>query len=174
MHVRVAETSDAECLAHLLRSYLDEGFPGHVGTTADELRRDVLGATGHQHVLLVEQHGTPVGFLAWDVVYDMHWAMRGAQIVDVYVTPSGRGLGAALLLIARACREVHAIGGAFLRGGAYDRASTRTFFARVAVVAPSGDTHLSGRAFRHLARLEESSVRGLLQHLPLREWNLEP
>ena len=104
----------------------------------------------------------------------MHWAMRGAQNADLYVTPSGRGLGAALPLIACACREVWATGGAFLRGGAYDRPSTRTFFSRVAVVAPSGNTNLSGRAFRRLAQLEESSVRGLLQHLPLFEWNLEP
>ena len=174
MHVRVAGASDAECLARLLRSYLDEGYPGHRGSTADELRRDVFGSVGHQHVLLVEQHGIAVGLLAWDEVYDMHWAMRGAQIADVYVAPSARGLGAALLLIAHACRAAHAIGGSFLRGGAYERATTRRFFSRVAVVAPSGETHLSGRAFRHLAQLKDSTVRGLVHQLPLPEWNHEP
>jgi GNAT superfamily N-acetyltransferase len=173
MHVRVADASDAECLARLLRSYLDEGYPGHVGCTADELRRDVLGSSGHQHVLLVEQHGIASGFLAWDEVYDMHWAMRGAQIADIYVASSRRGHGAALLLIARACREAHALGGTFLRGSTYDRESTRRFFSRVAVVAPSGDAHLSGRAFRHLAQLNASSVRELLPGLPLLEWNHE-
>jgi hypothetical protein len=80
MIVREAVARDAECLALLLRGYLDEGFPGHAGSTADELRRDVLNPTGRQHVLLVERHGTAIGFLAWDEVYDMHWAMRGAQV----------------------------------------------------------------------------------------------
>jgi GNAT superfamily N-acetyltransferase len=173
MNVRVAGAHDAESLARLLRDYLAEGYPGHAGSTAAELRRDVLSPSGRHHVLLVERHGTAIGFLAWDEVYDMHWAMRGAQIADVYVAPSERGLGAALLVLARACRDAHALGGKFLRGGAYERASTRTFFARMAVVAPSGDAHLSGRAFRHLAQLQDESVRALLGNLPLREWNDE-
>jgi GNAT superfamily N-acetyltransferase len=58
----------------------------------------------------------------------MHWAMRGAQIADVYVSPSARGHGAALLLIAFACRDAHSLGARFLRGGAYERASTRDSF----------------------------------------------
>ena len=173
MNVRVANAHDAESLAQLLRSYLDEGYPGHAGSTPDELRRDVFGASGRQHVLLAERDDMVIGFLAWDEVYDMHWAMRGAQIADVYVAPSGRGHGTALLLIARACREASALGGRFLRGGAYERASTRRFFSRVAVVAPSGDTHLSGRAFRHLAQLQDASVRELLRRLPPLQWNHE-
>jgi hypothetical protein len=63
--------------------------------------------------------------------------------------------------------------GKFLRGDAYERASTRTFFARMAVVAPSGETHLSGSAFRNLAQLQDESVRTLLCNLPPREWNDE-
>ena len=42
-----------------------------------------------------------------------------------------------------------------------------------AVVAPSGDTHLSGRAFGQLAHLEEASVRELLHKLPPQQWNYE-
>ena len=173
MNVRLADARDAVVLAQLLRSYLDEGYPDHAGSTADELRRDVFGASGRQHVLLLESKGTTIGFLAWDEVYDMHWAMRGAQIADVYVVPAARGLGAALLLIARACQEARVVGGSFLRGGAYDRDSTRKFFLRVAVVAASGDTHLSGRAFRHLAEFQGASVRQLLEHLPPVHWNYE-
>lgn len=173
MHVRVADATDADTLARLLRSYLDEGYPGHVGCTADELRRDVLSTAGSQHILLVEQQGRAVGFLGWDEVYDMHWAMRGGQIADVYVDPPARGLGAALLLIARACRDAHTLGAKFLRGGAYERASTRAFFSRVAVVPSSGDAHLSGRAFRHLAQLQTTTVRDLLRNLPSQHWNHE-
>ena len=173
MNVRVAYADDAESLLQLLRNYLNEGFPGHAGSSADQLRRDVFNASGRQHVLLVERDGVAIGFLAWDEVYDMHWAMRGAQIADVYVAPAVRGHGAALLLIARACKETSVLGGMFLRGGAYERASTRRFFSRVAVVAPSGDTHLSGRAFRHLAQLQDASVRELLRKLPPQRWNHE-
>jgi GNAT superfamily N-acetyltransferase len=174
MNVRLADARDADSLARLLRGYLDEGFPGHAGSTADDLRRDVLGASGKQRVLLVERQGIAIGFLAWDEVYDMHWAMRGAQIADVYVDPSERGHGAALLLLAVACRDAFALGGKFLRGGAYDRASTRRFFARAAVVTPSGDAHLSGRAFRHLAQSKGTSVREILRSLPPVAWNTVP
>jgi GNAT superfamily N-acetyltransferase len=173
MNVRVANASDAECLALQLRDYLDEGYPGHAGSTAVELRRDVLTLGARHHVLLVVLRGTPVGFLAWDEVYDMPWAAAGAQIADVYVAPPARGHGAALLLITRACSESRALGGRFLRGGAYERGSTRRFYARVAVVAPSGDTHLSGRAFRQLAGLGDYPIRQLLRSLPPVEWNYE-
>lgn len=173
LHVRVANASDAECLAQLLRDYLDEGYPGHAGTSADELRRDVLIPAGRHHVLLVVLHRAPIGFIAWDEIYDMHWAVAGAQIADVYVAPSARGLGAALLLIARTCSEAYALGGRFLRGGAYERESTRRFYARVAVVGSSGDTHLSGRAFRHVADLGDQPVRRILRNLPPVEWNHE-
>jgi GNAT superfamily N-acetyltransferase len=138
------------------------------------LRRDVLSPGARHHILLVVLHGTPVGFLAWDEVYDMHWAAAGAQIADLYVAPRARAYGAALSLITRACRVAHAVGGRFLRGGAYERESTRRFYARVAVVAPSGDTHLSGRAFRHLAGLGDYPIRQLLRNLPPVEWNYEP
>ena len=41
--------------------------------------------------------------------------------------------------------ELLANGGVFVRGGAYDRESTRRSYAHVAVVRASGDTYLSAR-----------------------------
>ncbi|MDQ6829703.1 MAG: GNAT family N-acetyltransferase, partial [Gemmatimonadota bacterium] len=136
MKVRRATIGDAQTLAALLAQYLREGYPGHVGSTAEQLRQDVLGDHPRHHALLIERGGIAIGFVAWDAVYDLHWALGGAQIADLYVAPAQRGLGVALALLARVAAEVRAQGGAFLRGGAYDRESTRRFFARVAVVAP--------------------------------------
>lgn len=178
MQIRRAVGADAERLAALLAAYLREGYPGHVGATPAELRRDVLGAHLSRHprqqVLLAERGAEAAGFVAWDVVYDMHWAMAGAQVADLYVAPSARGVGVALVLVAQLCAEVRAAGGSFVRGGAYDRASTRRFYGRLAVVAPSGETHLGGRAFRSLADLAGLPTRRILAALPPVAWNFEP
>jgi len=169
--IRTPTVDDAEVLSTLLSDYLLESYPGHTGTSTEQLRRDVLAPTATHHVLLAEVGAAAIGFAAWDAVYDMHWAVGGGQIADVYVATSHRGLGVALALVARVAAEVRASGGAFLRGGAYDRASTRRAYARVAVVAPSGETHLSGRAFRRMAELADRPVREIVQSLPPREWN---
>ena len=169
--IRAATVHDADALSILLASYLRESYPSHVGSSPEQLRRDVFGQHATHHVLLGEVAGVAVGFVAWDDVYDMHWAVGGAQIADIYVAASHRGLGLALALVARVAAEVHASGGAFLRGGAYDRASTRKAYARIAVVAPSGETHLGGRAFLRLAELADRPIREILRCLPPVEWN---
>jgi len=173
MRIRAATRDDANDLARLLSDYLREGYPCHIGSTADQLRRDVLSAAPLQQVLLAEQSGHSVGFVAWNPVYDMHWAVAGAQVADLYVAPPYRGRGIALALLAQLAADVRAEGGAFLRGGAYDRQSTRKFYGRIAVIAPSGETHLSGRAFRHLADLAGKPVREMVRDLPLVAWNFE-
>ncbi len=172
MRILPATVADADALALLLADYLHEGYPGHIGANPGELQRDVLsGASGH-HVLLADRDASSIGFAAWDTVYDMHWAARGAQVADLYVIPAARGLGVALELIAAVCAGVARDGGVFLRGGAYDRPSTRTAFARVAVVdSISGDTHLSARAFQHVASLAGRPARQILRELPPVEWN---
>ncbi|HEV2179344.1 MAG TPA: hypothetical protein VGR59_03440 [Gemmatimonadaceae bacterium] len=60
-----------------------------------------------------------------------------------------------------------------LRGGAYDRATTRRFYARAGVILPSGETHLGGRALRHLAQWAGKPVREALRNLPPVAWNFE-
>lgn len=172
MRVRRATLDDADALAALLADYLRESYGGHVGSSAEQLRRDVLGPRSRHHVLMAEGNGIAIGFVAWDLVYDMHWATAGAQVADLFVVPSHRGLGTSLALIASAAADVQTNGGAFLRGGAYDRESTRRSYARLAVVAPSGDTYLAGRAFRRVAELAGRPVREIIRALPPVEWNL--
>jgi GNAT superfamily N-acetyltransferase len=171
VHVRRAAPHDADTLAALLAAYLRESYPGHLGSSAEQLRRDVLGEHSLHHILIAETRNTAVGFVAWDLVYDIHWATSGGQIADLFVIPTYRGLGVGLALVAGAAAQVLANGGRFLRGGAYDRESTRRSYARVAVVRPSGDTYLSARAFRRVAELADRPIRDILRGLPPVEWN---
>jgi GNAT superfamily N-acetyltransferase len=171
LRVRKATADDADTLAALLAAYLRESYPDHSGSSPEQLRRDVLRERSLHQVLLAESRDTAVGFVAWDFVYDMHWATSGAQIADLFVIPSYRGLAVSLALIASAAAEVLANGGGFLRGGAYDRESTRRSYARVAAVYPSGDTYLSARAFRRVAELADLPIREMFRRLPPVEWN---
>ena len=175
LEVRRALLEDAEALAALLRAYLDERHPDHRGTTADELRRDVLGDTGTQRVLLAVRGDEPIGFVAWDPVYDMHWAAAGAAIADLYVKPGARGVGVALRLVVALAAEARAEGASFLRGASFDRDSpTGRFYERIAVAFDSAECQCGGRAFRHLAGLHGEPIRTVLRSLPPREWNYQP
>ena len=171
LQVRRATADDAGVLSALLAAYLGESYPGHLGSSPEQLRRDVFAEHSLHHVLLVETRDTAIGFVAWDLVYDMHWATSGGQIADLFVVPSQRGLGVSLALVASAAAGVLAKGGGFLRGGANDRESTRRSYARVAAVHPSGDTYLSARAFRRVAELAGLPIREIVRGLPPVEWN---
>jgi GNAT superfamily N-acetyltransferase len=172
MTIRLATAGDAVGLEGLIREYLKESYPDHLGTTAAILRRDVFSGASTQRVLLADRSGRMSGFAAWDGVYDLHWAARGAQIADLYVVPAARGLGIALELLASLCGIAAGENAAFVRGGAYDRQSTRAFYSRVAIVEPTtGETHLSARAFRHVATLAGQPARAIARALPPIEWN---
>src|SRR5438105_9432942 len=103
MPIRLAVPSDAVALESLIHDYLRESYPGHLGTPAATLRHEVLGGATTQRLLLAERSDLMTGFVAWDAVYDLHWAARGAQIADLYVVPATRGLGIALELLAGLC-----------------------------------------------------------------------
>ena len=175
MLIQPAGVGDGVRLATLLHSYLAEQFPGHAGTDASTLERDVLsGATG-QRILFAVMQEQPIGFIAWHRVYDMHWAKGGAQVADLYVTPAHRGLGAALALVAAVCAETQREGGSYLQGGSFDRGSAvGRFYERFAVAFDSAECHCSGRAFRRLAELHDRPARAIVRGLPPKAWNYDP
>ncbi len=105
MEIRRARIEDATALAGLLKQYLRERHPDHPGATAEDLQRDVMSDTASHRVLLAERRGEAIGFVAWDPVYDMHWAATGAQVADLYVVPMSRGHGVALALLSGLCAE---------------------------------------------------------------------
>ena len=173
--VRAAVPDDAPAVASLVAAYLAERHPGHPGTPAATLARDVLsGASGHR-VLVAERGGSLSGSVAWDRVYDLHWAKAGIQIADLYVVPERRGGGTALRLLLAACADAGAEGAAFVRGAAYERGSrTGRLYERLAVGFDSAECHCGGRAFRTLAGLAGLAPRDAVRRLPPREWNHEP
>ena len=64
MRVRRATLDDADALAALLADYLRESYDGHVGSSAEQLWRDVLDTPSRHHVLLAEDNGIAIGFVA--------------------------------------------------------------------------------------------------------------
>lgn len=178
MEIRLATTTDAETLATLISECLAESYPGHPGTPRDVLLRDVLEplpppAAQPRIAIATRALGGSVGYIAWDPTYDLHWGSAGAHVSDLYVAPAVRGLGLAAALVAYCCAEVQAAGGAYLRGEAYDRPSTRRLYGRIAVLQPSGEVALGGRAFRVMAELAGASPRAILAQLPRVEWNYQ-
>lgn len=178
MEIRLATVADAEVIARLVAMCVAESYPGHPGAPAIALARDVFApapppAAQPRVALAVNRQGEPQGYLAWDATYDLHWAAGGAHVSDLYVAPPARGLGVAVALIAGCCAAVRAAGGVYLRGEAYDRPSTRQLYGRAAVVQPSGEVALGGRAFRRLAELAGAPPRQILAGLPPVEWNYE-
>jgi GNAT superfamily N-acetyltransferase len=176
MEIRPATITDAAQLSALVAAYVAESFPGHLGTSAERLATLLAEPERErQRILLAIRGGRPIGFIAWDRVFDLHWGKAGAQVADLYVEPPARGHGIALALVAAVCAAAQAEGASFLRGGAYDRSSaTGRFYERIAVAHDSAECHCSGRAFRRLAELAGQPARQLVRGLPPRAWNYEP
>lgn len=175
MKIRSASPVDAAIVGALLADYLRESFPGHLGTSAEVLERDVLSGASGVRVLLAESAGEAVGFTTWNRVYDIHWGKGGAEVGDLYVSQAHRGTGVALALVAAICGAAAEEGLTYLRGGSFDRASAvGRVYEHVAVAMDSAECHCSGRAFRHLASLDGQAPREILRQLPPKEWNFEP
>lgn len=175
MKIRAASPADACALAALLSDYLRESFPGHLGTPAAVLEREVLSDASNVRVLLAEVGIGPIGFVTWHRVYDLHWGKGGADVSDLYVAPAHRGTGVALALVAAVCGAADREGLTYLSGGSFDRASAvGRVYERVAVALDSAVCHCSGRAFRRLAALAGQTPREILRQLPPKAWNFEP
>jgi GNAT superfamily N-acetyltransferase len=114
-----------------------------------------------------------IGFIASVNSYDLHWCVKGGDVIDFYVSPSHRGQGAAMLLIAGLAAEVKKHEGAYLKGGAVNNPVVRQLYQKIAMCLPDGETYISGRAFRHLAELSGKSLREIVKNLPQTAWNYE-
>jgi GNAT superfamily N-acetyltransferase len=71
-----------------------------------------------------------IGFIAWVNSYDLHWCLKGGDVIDFFVHPSHRGLGAAILLITNLAAYIREHGGAYLKGGAVDNPVVRNFLPK--------------------------------------------
>jgi GNAT superfamily N-acetyltransferase len=160
-------------LAELLESYMRETYQGAWGGSAQLLEQH-LADHGVGIIVAEAPHRDVIGFVAWVDSYDLHWCMKGGDVIDFYVCPSDRGRGAALLLIAQLAADVQGCGGAYLKGGAVDNPVVRRLYRKIARCLPGGESYVSGRAFRRLAELSGKSLREIVQGLPDAAWNYEP
>jgi GNAT superfamily N-acetyltransferase len=174
LEIRPAHAGDGVAVEALLSAYLNESFPGHLGTSAVVLERDILSGASGLSILIAQREGGPIGFASWHRVYDLHWAKGGAEIVDLYVAPAHRGFGVALAMVAAVCSNAHREGLTYLRGTWFDRASpVGQLYDRIAVTAESAECHCAGQAFRRLAELNGQAPRSMLRQLPPKDWNYE-
>ena len=171
--IREAERGDVPRLEELLRAYMRETYHGEWGGTAQRLERHAFGA--EVEIIVAEAPEAEVcALVAWVHAYDLHYCMKGGEVIDLYVRPPHRGRGLALLLLTRVAAAIREHEGTYLKGGPVDDAAVRRLYRRVARCFPGGDCYVSGRAFRRLAELSGRSVREIVGNLPKTEWNHEP
>ena len=171
--IRRANRNDVPRLAELLESYMRETYQGAWGGNTQLLEQHLVGDEV-QLIVAEALNRNVIGFIAWVDSYDLHWCLKGGDVIDFYVCPSHRGRGAALLLIAKLAAEIQRDGGAYLKGGAVDNALVRRFYQKIAMCLPGGESYVSGRAFRTMAELSVKGLRQVVKNLPETAWNYEP
>jgi len=171
--IRKAVRSDIPHLTRLLEDYLRETYQSAWDGTAELLERHV--SNDDVEILVAENFKQElIAFVASTMTYDLHWCMKGGEIIDFYVAPPHRGRGAAMFLIIDLAAEIERRGGIFLKGGAVENMLVRRLYKRIAMCQPNGECYISGRAFRHLAGLSGRPLREIVKNLPKIAWNYEP
>ncbi|HEX5828526.1 MAG TPA: GNAT family N-acetyltransferase [Candidatus Limnocylindrales bacterium] len=124
--IRTAVDEDADRLAALLT---DEGYPAGPSDIARRIAR--FGAPG-SHVLVAEQAGEVLGFVAFHLIPRFETEDWFVRIVTVVVDPGARGRGIARALLADVERVGRAEGVAFLEVTAgHHRPEARKLFESV-------------------------------------------
>lgn len=171
--IRQADRSDVPSLGELLEAYMRETYQGEWGGNIRLLEQHLID--NELKIIVAETLDRKViGFVAWLASYDLHWCLKGGDVIDFFVCPSHRGRGAAILLIAELAGEVRKHGGAYFKGGAVDSPSVRRLYQKIAMNLPGGESYVSGRAFRRLAELSGESLREIVKKMPEAAWNYEP
>ena len=169
--IREASPDEVHEVAVLLRAYMLETYHEEWRGSVTRLLQDGVGA--RFRALIAALADQAVGFLAWEISYDLHHCLSGGHILDLYVADRHRARGIAVQLIARAAGIIHSEGGAFIKGRAVDSGTGTGLYERFAP-AFGNDYILGGKALRHLAAKSNVPVRELVRSLPSREWNFEP
>ena len=166
LRIREFESGDAAAVAALFAAYMVETFATSSVMTPEILLRDGRGL--HFRLMVaVDANDQPVGFAAWRPAYDLHHAMAGGEIPDLFVARNHRGRGLSIRLAAAVAREVRARGGAYLKGEVLvDDNKRLRLLHRVAIGFVGESVYVSGLAFRQLSELQESDAKALLRRLP--------
>jgi GNAT superfamily N-acetyltransferase len=171
--IRKITLDDLPQLASLLSEYMRETYRGEWGGNERRLAEDIF--EGKVKIAVAETaEGKIIAFISWIQTYDLHWCLRGGDVIDMFVSRPYRGRGLAMLLLTDTAREILDEKGAFLKGGAVDNPMVHRLYQRIAMRVSGNDYYLSGRAFRRLAELSGKKVREIVRNLPPTAWNYEP
>jgi GNAT superfamily N-acetyltransferase len=158
LRTRAFDARDADAVAALFTDYMAEIFAQPNALTPGVLLRDGQGRRFHL-MLAVDAHDRPVGFAAWRMTYDLHHAVAGGEIPDLFVARPLRGRALGVRLIAAVARAVRREGGLYLKGEALqDDLARLRLVRRLAVGFPAESVYVSGRAFRELADLADADT----------------
>jgi GNAT superfamily N-acetyltransferase len=105
-HIRFATLGDAATIIRFVRGLaaFEHEPPESVRLTADDLARDVFGATPRAEVLIAERAGEAVGFALFFHNYSTWEGRPGLYLEDLYVDEPARGAGVGrALMTALAC-----------------------------------------------------------------------
>jgi GNAT superfamily N-acetyltransferase len=171
--IRPFEPGDAAAVAALFADYMREIYGQPSALDAATLLRDGQGRGFRLMVALAGDK--PVGFAAWQPAYDLHHAVAGGAIPDLYVARAFRGRTLGMRLVATVARAVRQEGGLFVKGEVLtdDTARLRAVH-RIAVGFAGESVYVSGRAFRELADLADADIRTLVAKLPAPAASREP
>jgi GNAT superfamily N-acetyltransferase len=172
--IRAFRSSDAEAVVALFSAYMNEVFGAASPMTAERLLRDGQGLR-FSLVVAIAPRGEPVGFAAWRDAYDLHHAVSGAEIPDLFVALAHRGRGLSIRLVSAVARTIQARGGTYIKGEVLlDDPRRLRLLHRVAVGFAGESVYVSGRAFRQLAELTSTDRKGLVRGLPSPAASREP
>jgi ribosomal protein S18 acetylase RimI-like enzyme len=173
-HVRPFERRDTTGIVSLYAAFMDELFQKPTVLTAEVLQRDGDGRH-FSMVVAADRADTPIGFAAWQWDYDLHNAVRGANIPDLYVARAYRGRALAVRLVAAVASEAAREGGVYVRADVLqDDLARIKLVRRLTIGFPGESVYISGRAFRELSCLVDADMKTLVRGLPTREASREP
>jgi GNAT superfamily N-acetyltransferase len=170
-HVRNFAPDDAGAVAELFGAYMRETYGAANAMTAEIILRD---GQGHHFnlVLAVDHSDRPIGFAAWRGAYDLHHAVWGAEIPDLFIAGPYRGRALALRLVGEVARIVAAAGGKYVRGEVIPDDHRLRLVRRLAAGFLGETVFLSGSAFHTLAAVADAAPRELASRI--RSLNLPP
>jgi GNAT superfamily N-acetyltransferase len=172
--IRRFASSDAEDVTALFAAYMDETFGAPSRMTPDVLVRDGQGRYFNT-ILAVDRTDGAIGFAAWRETYDLHNAVAGSEIPDLFVARSRRGHGVSLRLVGAVARATLERGGTFVKGEILQDHQRRLRLVRRMTVGFTGEhVYISGSGLRQLAGLADSDIKTIARNLPTPDASRRP
>ncbi|WP_191757695.1 GNAT family N-acetyltransferase [Komarekiella delphini-convector] len=116
-HVRNTTQDDIPDLEKLLVAFMQETFQRTWGGTTQKLAQDGFGAE-FEMVVAEAKNQQLTAFAAWASSYDLHYCLKGGEVIDLFVDPAYQGWGVATKLIFAIATQIQQQGGLYIKGQA--------------------------------------------------------